>query len=336
MKKFSYLSILMLGFFLVVGCNGSDNPNPKETFFEIYLDFWNTTGRSPEVRFDELKTSREIKIDFSKTFEGQSQGQNFTKVIIDNFRIVDNSSNNYNIDKITAYEYRDDIKDWKEDVEFTMDFGQSDDISVVLVLDRSESLSTDFKNVQTYANNFIDKIFTERKSVKMGIVDFADDIKSYPITSNRADLKSYVTGLQQGKFTTLYEAMDLGINMLQDDKAQSKVLIVFTDGTDNNSKVSVTPDYLLSKIRGDKNTYKVSTFTIGLEGKGGVDRTVLQRLASNGGVAEFPKNVNELKDVFDKFGKVISNVYDLTYTRNQQAIPRTKPAKLKFVIKTTR
>lgn len=335
MKKFSSLSVATLFIFtLLVSCNGSKDPSPNGRSFEIYLDFWNTTGRSPEVRFDELKTSREIKIDFSKTFEGQAQGSNFTKVIIDNFRIIDDKSNNYNIGKITAFEFRDNINDWKEDVEFTMDYGQSDDISVVLVLDRSESLGNDFKNVQTYATNFVDKIFSERKNVKMGIVDFADEIDSYPITANKESIKSYIGGLQQGKFTTLYEAMDIGIDLLQRDNAQSKVLIVFTDGTDNNSDFKVTPDYLLNKIRGDKNAYKVSTFTIGLDGKGGIDRPVLQKLASNGGVSEFPQNVNQLEQVFEKFGKVISNVYNLTYTRNQQAIPRNQPAKLKFVIQT--
>jgi Mg-chelatase subunit ChlD len=335
MKKFSFLSVATL-FIFCASCNNGKDTSPKGQAFEIYLDFWNTTGRSPEVRFDEMKTSREIKIDFSKNFEGQAQGSNFTKVIIDNFRIIDDQSNNYTIERIRAFEFRDDINDWKEDVEFTMDFGQSDDISVVVVLDRSESLGPDFKNVQTYASNFVNKIFTERENVRMGIVDFADDIQSLPITANKTSILSYIDGLKQGKFTTLYEAMDIGIDMLQDDDAQSKVLIVFTDGTDNNSRFSITPDFLLSKIRSDKNAYKVSTFTIGLEGKGGIDKPVLQKLASNGGISEFPRDVTQLEEVFNKLGRVISNVYNLTYTRNQQVIPRNKPAKLKFVIQTTR
>lgn len=335
MKKFSFLSVATL-FIFCASCNNGNDPSPNTQAFEIYLDFWNTTGRSPEVRFDEMKTSREIKIDFTKTFEGQAEGSNFTKVIIDNFRIVDDQSNNYDISKITAFEFRDNINDWKEDVEFTMDFGQSDDISVVMVLDRSESLGEDFQNVQSYANSFVEKIFSERSNVEMGIVDFADDINSLPITSNQSTVTNYIDNLSQGKFTTLYEAMDIGIDMLQDSDAQSKVLIVFTDGTDNNSDFSITPDFLLSKIRGDNNTYKISTFTIGLDGKGGIDRVALEKLASNGGVSEFPQNVTQLEEVFDKFSKVISNVYNLTYTRNQQAIPRNQPAKLRFVIETTR
>jgi Ca-activated chloride channel homolog len=306
----------------------------KETgkFFEIYLDFWNTTGRTPEIRFDEMKTSREIKIDFTKTFEGVAEGTSFTKVIIDNFRIVDAATNNYNIKNIDAYEYRDDIKDWKKDVEFTMTHGQSDDISVVLVLDKSNSLGTDFAKIQTFATSFIDKTFAERKNVKIGVVDFADKVDAYPLTNDAAALKNYIMASKQGQFTTLYGATDTAISMLQDDKAQSKVMIIFTDGTDNNSAATITPDYLLTRIKSDKNTYKISSFTIGLEGKGGIDQPVLAKLATNGGISQFPKNVAELEAVFDKFSKVISNVYNLQYLLNQQVIPRTKPAKLKFVI----
>lgn len=334
MKIFKLLLLSLLPTIAFLSCGG-DTPTPTGKTFEIYLDYWNTTGKNPEIRFDETRTSREIKIDFSKTFGGYAEGASLTKVIIDNFRIIDANSNNYNIDKITAYEFRNDSQNWKEDVEFTMEFGQSDDISVVLVLDRSESLGADFTNVKTYANNFIDKIFTERKNAKMGIVDFADDIKSYPLTANSTELKSYINNLKQGKFTTLYDAINKGIDMLQNDNAQSKVIIVFTDGTDNNS-FTMNPDGLVNRLKGDSNQYKISTFTIGLAGKGGIDQTVLTKLAVNGGVAEFPANATELKDVFDKFSKVISNVYNLTYIRNQQKIDRSTPVKLKFVIQTVK
>lgn len=333
MKFLKLLLLSVIALPILLSCNGND-PTPSGKTFEIYLDFWNTTGKTPEIRFDETRTSREIKIDFSKTFGGYAEGNSLTKVVIDNFRIIDANSNNYNIDKITAYEYRADSQNWKEDVEFTMEFGQSDDISVVLVLDRSESLGADFANVKTYANDFIDKIFSERKNAKMGIVDFADDIKSYPLTTNSTELKSYISNLNQGKFTTLYDAMNKGIDMLQADNAQSKVIIVFTDGTDNNS-FTTNPDGLVNRLKGDSNQYKISSFTIGLDGKGGVDKTVLTKLAVNGGVAEFPKDAAALKEVFNKFSKVISNVYNLTYIRNQQKIDRATPVKLKFVIQTT-
>lgn len=322
---------LVLSCFSLISCN-SDGPNPKGKFFEIYLDFWNTTGSNPEIRFDELKTSSEIKIDFNKTFAGRTEGNSFTKVEIDNFRIVDNNSNNYNIKDITAFELREG--EWKKDIEFTMSFSQSEDISVVLVLDRSESLGSDFKTIQTYAKDFVDKIFEDRPEVKMGIVDFADDINSFPITNDADALKKYIDGLKQGKFTTLYDAMNIGIDMLQDANSQSKVLFVFTDGADNNSSPNVNADFLINRIKSDKNTYKITSFAIGLNGNGTVDQNVLERLSGNGGSASFPRTIAETKGVFEKFSRVISNVYSLEYLRNRQVIPRTQPRKLRFEIET--
>lgn len=328
----SWASLLAL-VLAISSCN-PDDTKPRGEFFEIYLDFWNTTGRSPEVRFDELKTSREIKIDFSKTFAGRTEGSTFTKVEIDNFRIIDANSNNYNIEDITAYELREG--EWKKDIEFTMSFDQSEDIAVVLVLDRSESLGADFGTIKTYANDFIDQIFADRPEVRMGIVDFADDVRSYPVTTDKEALKRYVSEMKQGKFTTLYNAMDLGIDMLQDADSQSKVLFVFTDGADNNSSPNVNVDYLLNRIRNQKNTTGITSFAIGLDGDGGIDQNVLSKLSGNGGTASFPKTVAQAKDVFNKFSKVISNVYSLEYLRNQQIIPRSEPRKLKFEIQTVR
>ncbi|UBM59697.1 VWA domain-containing protein [Marinilongibacter aquaticus] len=322
--------VLFLVPFLFFACNSGKDPGPSGKTFEIYIDFWNTYGTNPKIRFDELNTSREVKIDFSKTFEGVAEGNTFTKVLIDNFRIVDNNANNYNIKDITAYELRDEK--WKKDVEFTMSYSQSEDISVVLVLDRSESLGEDFSTIKSYANDFIDKIFSERQSVKMGIVDFADDVKGHPLTSDKEDLKDYVNSLQQGKFTTLYNAMDMGIDMLQDSGSQSKVLFVFTDGTDNNSSPNVDSDYLLGRLQNTKDGISISSFAIGLDGNGGVDKNILTKLSGNGGTSSFPKTVSEAKGVFEKFSKVISTVYSLEYLRNQQIIPREKPAKLKFEI----
>lgn len=131
--------------------------------------------------------------------------------------------------------------------------------------------------------------------------------------------------MKQGKFTALYQSIDAGIDMLMDSKSQSRVLFTFTDGTDNMAPPSVNADYLLNRIKNDKNSYKITSFFIGLNGNGGVDQAVLTKLASNGGSVSFPENVKELKEVFTKFGKVISNVYNLEYIRNQQIISKADP-----------
>ncbi|MGL4631775.1 MAG: vWA domain-containing protein [Leadbetterella sp.] len=327
------LAIISVSLLLLYSCGGGNDAKPRT--FQIFIDYWNATGKSPEIRFDGKQTSAEVKIDFTKTFGGEAVGANLSKVVIDNFRIVDQNSQNYNIESIKAYEYQATTKTWRNDVEFTMEHGQSQDISVVLVLDRSKSLGSDFETVKTYANNFIDKLFAERKSIKIGIVDFADNINSFPLSTDKEAIKKYITGLKQGEFTALYQAIDQGIDMLLSSQSQSRVLLTFTDGTDNMAPPNVNSTYLLGRINNDKNSYKITSFYIGLTGKGGVDKDILTKLAAGNGSVSFPETVNELKGVFDRFGKVISNVYNLTYTRNQQIINKASPSKLRFDIMTT-
>lgn len=326
------IKVLLLSV-LALGCGGSD-VSPDNTF-QIYIDYWNTTGNRPEIKFDELSTSKEIKIDFSKTFEGQTEGNLFTKVIIDNFKIVDNQANNYNIESIKAYEWRMSSNDWREDVEFTMDYTSSQDVGViVLVLDRSRSLGADFNKIQQYARDFVDQTFSSHPGVQMGIVDFSTTVKSFPITADKEALKNYIANMQTEQFTALYQAIDEGIEMLARNQSQSKVLVTFTDGSDNASDPQLfNIDSIFRKI---KNDGKIRPFFIGLDGDGGIDSGVANNLARNGWIVNTPKNANQVKEVFDKFGKLISNVYHLTYLRNRQVIPQNSKIKLKFEIKASK
>ncbi len=334
MKIFRYLTAIVLVLSLgACGKNGIDPKDPKSREFELYIDFWNTQGNNPQITFDAVNSSPEVKIDFSKTFAGVAVPPKYTNVIIDNVRIIDNNNVNYQIDQITAYEWREDINNWKNDVEFTMDYTQVQDLLIMMVLDASASLGTDIAKVKQYASNFITKVLTEIPDARIGIIDFSDEIHSFPPTNNKVSLQTYISGIEQGPFTSLYEAVNMGIDFLDNGHAEGKALLVFTDGTDNNSDPEFTPSYLLDKLDNSAVNGRINSFTIGLEGRGGVDKPVLEALAANNGSAAFPNNVDELGTVFEKFSSSISNVYNLTYVRNQQVIPATDKARLRFVIK---
>jgi len=167
------------------------------------------------------------------------------------------------------------------------------------------------------------------------VVSFSDVINSMPLTSDPNTISNYIDGIQQGPFTSLYEAMNTGVDSLLSHNAESRAILTFTDGTDNNSNPSYTPAYLKNKLENNPSGILINSFTIGLEGNGGVDRTILEDLAINGGVAEFPSSISGLRSVFEKFSSSISNVYNFTYVRNQQPISGNAPVKLKFVIKAT-
>ena len=333
MKKYPiYLVLIILVFTIACKKDKTDPPEPTpKNEFELYIDFWNPDGDNPEISFDASITSPEIKIDFTRTFAGFADPP-FTKVIIDNLRIINNENINYEIQEINAYEYREELGGWKHDVEFTMSYEPIEDLNVMLVLDASQSLGEDFPKVKEYAISFVDSIFGTVPVVKIGVVAFSDTILVQELSSDKFEVINYISNIEQGLFTSLYDAINVGIDTLQNNTAESKSLLIFTDGTDNNSDPEITYNYLLNKLVNDPNVVKINSFTIGLEGKGGVDRPVLELLATNGGIAEFPENVDQLGIVFSRFSKSISNVYNLIYTRNQQQIPKSSPAKLKFVI----
>jgi len=332
MKIFKYLALLPLAFVLA-SCGGGDNADPQSRDFELYIDYWNTQGTNPQISFDAVNSSPEVKIDFTKTFAGVAVPPIYTNVIIDNVRIIDENDVNYKIGQITAYEWREDIDDWKIDVEFTMNYTQVQDLAVMMVLDESASLGNDFEKVKQYASTFITKVLEQVPNARIGIVDFADQIHSFPATNNKAALVNYIASLQQGPFTTLYEATNVGITMLEEIDAEAKTLLIFTDGTDNNSDPEFTPEYLLERLNNTSGIIPITSFAIGLQGNGGVDKPVLAELAANGGSAAFPKNIDELGKVFEKYSSSIANVYNLTYVRNQQVVPDTDKRKLRFVIK---
>lgn len=326
--------ILIAGIFLVlVSSCGKDDVQPEKEQFELFIDFWNPDGTNPQIKFDALNSSPEVRIDFTKTFAGIAVPPKYTNVIIDNVRLIDDNNINYHITQIDAYEWRTDINDWKIDVEFIMQFDQVQDLAVILVLDASASLGNDFTNVKAFAYDFITKVFADIPTAKIGIVDFSDEINAFGLTENSVALSSYMQGIEQGPFTTLYEAMNTGIQMLHATQAESKAILTFTDGTDNNSDPQYTPQYLLDQLNGGSSgNLPISSFTIGLDGNGGVDKPVLDVLAVNGGASAFPGNIQELQSVFNDFSQGISTVYQLTYVRNQQIIPASNPAKLRFVL----
>jgi len=332
--KILFLSLILL----VISCgkdddNDSSTPQTTNREYNLYIDFWNPNGTNPQISFDAENSSSEVRIDFSQTFAGVAVPPHFTNVIIDNVRIIDGQFVNYQIDGITAYEFREDINNWKIDVEFYMAYEPVGHLDVVMVLDASASLGDDFNKVKEFASGFVNKIFTESPSANIGIVDFSDEINSYGLSNNQEGINNYISNIQQGPFTTLYEAMNEGIVILQNNQAEGKAIVTFTDGTDNNSDPIYNPEYLTDKLVNDPNNILINSFTIGLEGNGGVDKPVLENLAANGGVAAFPRTIDELETVFDQFSTSISNVYNLVYVRNQQVIPQTEPVKLKFVIK---
>ena len=85
--------LLLMLVVLFVSCSKDDDnnntPQPTVKEYNLYIDFWNPNGNDPQIQFDAQNSSKEVRIDFSQTFAGVAVPPNFTNVIIDNVRIID-------------------------------------------------------------------------------------------------------------------------------------------------------------------------------------------------------------------------------------------------------
>lgn len=329
----------MVALFLALapGCKEDDSDRgnePISTDFLLYLDYWNPTGQNPSISFNEADSSPEIKIDFSKTFDAEIVPPNIVDVVIDNLRIIDTLGQNYEVDDIIAYEWRENK--WEEEVEFEVTSSLQKDLACYLVLDASTSLGDDFANIQQYAISFVNEIFSAVPDARLGVIHFNEFAYPFELTGDQQAIIDYINSIEQKSNTALYDAMNLAITELQNSDAESRAIVTFTDGKDNISDINLNADVLTDLLENDPSGAKVISYTIGLRGdNNAVDVEELEQLATNGGVASFPVNLAELENTFDLFSRSVATVYELRYRRNQQPVLETDKRSLKFEFQTT-
>lgn len=172
------------------------------------------------------------------------------------------------------WRYDNTINEWQPDGETrqgTAGVETKKSMVVMLVLDCSSSLGTDFNLVQGAANNFIRSLYEASKgagNIKLGIVGFSkiNETRIFnirPLTSDSYyEMTSFVNRLSTQNGTALYYAMDKSIDELMENYCKNSILsteplsaaimVTFTDGLDQTSRNSdkdiLTADNYYDKI----------------------------------------------------------------------------------------
>lgn len=156
------------------------------------------------------------------------------------------------------WRYDNTINEWQPDVETrqgTAGVETKKSMVVMLVLDCSSSLGTDFNLVQGAANSFIRSLYESSKgsgNIKLGIVGFSKInetrvLNIRPLTSGSYyEMTSFINGLSTQNGTALYYAMDKSISELMEEYCRSSIpsseplsaaiMVTFTDGLDQTSR----------------------------------------------------------------------------------------------------
>ncbi|MBX7175113.1 MAG: VWA domain-containing protein [Pyrinomonadaceae bacterium] len=185
--------------------------------------------------------------------------------------------------------------------------------SISIVLDTSGSMSG--KKIDLAKQALADFIQTSKEQDEFFLIDVGS--KASLLLDRTRDSEAI---LQKFNFvepkgnTALFDAIELGIERVTKGTHYKKIVLIISDGEDNNSRLS---------FRKLKNLLKESNATIYAVGidsnlnsqtKGLSGRAALSELATvSGGKSYFPDNSEQLADVFDKISLEIRHLYSIGY-----------------------
>lgn len=190
-------------------------------------------------------------------------------------------------------------------------------VSWGIVLDRSGSMMGMMEEVVNAALHSIDAGTPEDDIFIIAFDDIVETIQEF--TTNRERLRTASRKIFARGMTALYDAVAKALDHVQRGKHQKKVLVVVTDGEDNASVIRFPS--LLRLARENESL----VYTVGFFGElgafmlryGGPFRNTEQELRQlaeeTGGLAYFPKDMNECDQVCRDIALQVSRQYNLGY-----------------------
>jgi Ca-activated chloride channel homolog len=218
-----------------------------------------------------------------------------------------------NLDKpnFVVYEDSGDGKGWQpQNITF---FGRRDiPVSIGIVVDNSGSMRTKRAAVTKAVLNLIQ---ASNPQDEVFVVNFNDDpYLDQDFTASTGLLREALDRVDSRGGTALYDAVIASADHLaKGAKKDKKVLLVITDGVDNESRES-----LETAIHAVQNDQGPTIYTIGILSKDepGVKRAkrALQALSDQtGGIAFFPADLQEVDEISSEVARDIRNQYSITY-----------------------
>ncbi len=188
--------------------------------------------------------------------------------------------------------------------ELTLDLG--------LLVDTSESMKTELRLSQQAAVRFLEAVPRARELLT---VFFDQDIRvSRYDSEHQQGLIERIFEAKASGNTALYDAITVYLSRVADSTGR-KILVLFTDGDDTTSSVSL-PD-LMSLVRGSSVTIYPIAFTGGytLGNKRSLSaRAFVQQLADiSGGIVFLPRTSKDLPRIYDKILEELRSQYVIGY-----------------------
>ncbi len=186
-------------------------------------------------------------------------------------------------------------------------------VSMGLVIDNSGSMRDKRPRVNAAAITLVESSNPQDEAF---VVNFNDDFYldlDKDFTNSIPELKEALERIDARGSTALYDALIGSLDHLKKASKDKRVLLVVTDGEDNTSHNS-----LEKAVREIQKTDTV-VYTIGLLGEEDKKRAkrakrALEQIAqASGGLAFFPENVDDVRNICEQVAHDIRNQYTLAY-----------------------
>jgi Ca-activated chloride channel family protein len=175
-------------------------------------------------------------------------------------------------------------------------------ISVGIVFDASTSMLRRMDMSRRAISAFLARCMPDDEFFLIRFSNRPEQLQAF--TRDVSLIEQLVNGIKPGGWTALYDAINLGMNQMRRAAYSNKVLLVLSDGGDNDSRYTEGEIKTLVQ-EGDARLYAISIF----------DRSAtLQKLAeSSGGRAYRIRKLNDLPDVATKISDELHSQYVLGY-----------------------
>jgi Ca-activated chloride channel homolog len=192
-------------------------------------------------------------------------------------------------------------------------FDKHGPVSIVFVVDLSSSMRGDkWRTLKAGIKKFLAKAHSGNDYTFIG---FSDQPRVLARSVNEDELWQVINTVAPYGNTALYDAVLLGLNVLDQIPRRHKALVLFSDGEDTSSRSD------LSEVRQRALTHRATIYTVGILREqplyalpgGRTGKELLNELAvATGGLAQFPSS-EEIQRVLKEIRADLTSRYSLSY-----------------------
>ncbi len=217
---------------------------------------------------------------------------------------------------------QENFKVFEDKVEQKLEVFKREDIPVTLglVIDSSASMRDKRSRVNTAALTFVQ---TSNRNDEVFVVNFNDDFYldiEKDFTNDINELKEALERIDSRGITVLYDALIGSLDHMKKGTRDKKVLLVISDGEDNGSRTGngdARRALEITQLEAQKSEAVI--YAVGLlnqEEKRSARRAqdaLIKLTTATGGLAFFPKGIEEVESICRQIAQDIRNQYTIAY-----------------------